>query len=89
MIRMFVRHSVNDFAKWKTAYDAFDTERKAAGVQGDGVFKLVGDPNDITAWHDFESMEVARSFAGSDRLRQVMADAGVAGEPTIWFTTKV
>ena len=88
MIRMFVRHSVHDFAAWKAAYDAFDTERKAAGVRGDGVFQTVGDPKEITAWHDFESLETARSFAGSDRLRQVMEDAGVAGEPSIWFTTE-
>jgi len=87
MIRMFVRHPVADFATWKQAYDNFDTERKEMGVAGGAVFQLADDPNDVTAWHDFETLESARAFMESARLREVMAEAGVAGEPTVWFTT--
>gem|GEM_PF-3731346 len=39
--------------------------------------------------HDFASLEDARSFAGSDELKAAMVVAGVAGVPTIWFTTEV
>ena len=88
MIRMFVRHSVNDFTTWKKAYDDFDDERKGMGVAGDAVFQSASDPDDVTAWHDFATLDAARSFAESDRLREVMAAAGVAGEPQIWFTTQ-
>lgn len=87
MIRMFVRHPVSDYRKWKKAYDAFDAERKGMGVMGDAVFQAADDPNDVTAWHDFQTMESAQAFATSSRLRDVMADAGVSGEPTIWYTT--
>jgi len=87
MIRMFVRHPVADFSTWKRAYDDFDQERTGMGVKGDAVFQAAENPNDITAWHDFESLESARAFVGSERLKEVMAAAGVAGEPTIWFTT--
>ena len=38
---------------------------------------------------DFETLEAARTFKDSTRLREVMSEAGVAGEPTIWFTTLV
>jgi hypothetical protein len=86
MIRMFVRHPVADFAQWKQAYDDFDGERKGMGVVGDAVFRSADDPNDVTAWHDFETLQSAHDFAGSERLREVMAAAGVAGEPAIWFT---
>ncbi len=89
MIRMFVRHPVTDFATWKQAYDDFDDERKGMGVTGDAVFQSASDPNDVTAWHDFATLDEARSFAESDRLREVMTSAGVAGEPQIWFTTQV
>ena len=88
MVRMFVRHSVKDFLTWKAAYDAFDQERRGMGVRGDAVFQAVGDANDVTAWHDFDSLEAAQAFAGSPRLREVMAAAGVAGPPTIWFTSR-
>lgn len=87
MVRMFVRHSVNDFAAWKAAYDGFDEERKSMGVTGQAVFQAVGDPNNVTAWHDFDSIEAAKAFAESPRLREVMQSAGVAGPPSIWFTS--
>lgn len=86
MVRMFVRHPVADFAKWKQTYDSFDKERKGMGVVGDAVFKSADDPHDVTVWHDFKTLESARQFAQSDRLREVMSTAGVSGEPTIWFT---
>lgn len=87
MIRMFVRHKVTDFATWKQAYDDFDAERRTMGVIDDAVFQATDDANDVTAWHDFENMQAAIAFIDSERLREVMAEAGVAGEPAIWFTT--
>ena len=86
MIRMFVRHQVTDFTTWKKAYDDFDDERTGMGVARDAVFQSATDSNDITVWHDFETLDAAQSFVESDRLREVMASAGVAGEPQIWFT---
>jgi len=84
---MFVRHPVADFATWKQAYEDFDDERSRMGVVGNAVFQNAGDPNDVTVWHDFDGMESARAFIDSQRLRDVMAAAGVVGEPQIWFTT--
>ena len=88
MIRMFVRHPVNDFTVWKRAYDDFDAERRGMGVADDAVFQAADDPNDVTVLHDFETLQSARAFVDSPRLREVMAEAGVAGEPTIWFTNR-
>ena len=87
MIRVFVRHPVSDFATWRAAYDAFDAERQGMGVQGHAVFQAAENANDVTLWHDFETTDVAQAFLDSARLREVMESAGVAGEPTIWFTT--
>ncbi|MDX1582014.1 MAG: cyclase, partial [Thermoanaerobaculia bacterium] len=86
MVRLFVRHPVNDFSAWKKVYDEFDEERKNMGVRGDAVYQSVSDPNDVTVWHDFDSLEAAKSFTESDRLEEVMAKAGVAGDPTLWYT---
>jgi len=85
MIRMFARHPVSDFAAWKQAYDGFDAERRGMGVKGDAVFQALDDPKDVTVWHDFDNAEAAEAFARSPRLEEVMDQAGVAGEPTIWF----
>lgn len=85
MVRLFVRHNVKAYDHWRAKYDDFDGERKGMGVRDDGVFRAVDDPNDVTVFHDFDSREAAESFAGSPRLGEVMAEAGVDGQPEIWF----
>ena len=88
MATLFVRHDVMDFATWKRAYDDFDAERAGMGVTGHGAYQDDGNPNTVTIYHHFESMEAAKAFMGNPRLREVMMAAGVHGEPTVWFATK-
>ena len=88
MATLFVRHRVADYAKWRKAYDDFDSERRGMGVTDHGVFKLDGNANDVTIYHEFANMETAKAFAGSPRLKEVMQAAGVQGAPDIWFTNK-
>ena len=89
MATLFARHDVTDFDSWKEHYDAFDAERQAMGVTGDGVYRTDGDPNNVTIYHHFENVEAAKAFATSDRLREVMQAAGVEGEPDVWITVRV
>ena len=88
MATMFVRHRVADFGAWKKAFDEFDGERQTMGVTGHGVYQAEGDANDVTLYHHFDSLDAAKAFAGSARLKEVMESAGVAGAPDIWFTEK-
>ena len=85
MVRMLVRHQVEDYAAWRQAYDDFDATRTSMGATGAAVYQALDDPNDVTVWHDFATAEAAQAFAGSAELRDTMANAGVVGEPTIWF----
>lgn len=89
MATMFVRHDVADFGAWMKAYDDFDADRRSMGVTGHGVYQADGNPNDVTVYHHFDSMEAAKAFAASPRLKEAMQAAGVQGDPTIWFTTPV
>ena len=57
-------------------------------VSGDAVYQSVDDSNDVTVWHDSETLEAAQEFASSSRLGEAMANVGVAGEPQIWVTTE-
>jgi hypothetical protein len=52
------------------------------------VYQAEGNPNNVTIYHHFESMDSAKAFIGSERLREVMTEAGVDGEPKVWFTTQ-
>lgn len=85
MIRMFVRHTVTDFAEWKRGYDAFDATRQALGVRGEAVFCGAANAEDVTVWHDFDDMAAAKAFLEADDLSAAMVKAGVTGEPQIWF----
>ncbi len=87
MIRMFVRHTVNDYAAWRNVYDEFTPTRENMGVKGHAVYQAVDNPNGITVWHDFDSLEAAQAFRNSSELRDAMARAGVSTEPDIWFTS--
>lgn len=88
MATLFVRHDVSNYDHWKKAYDDFDEERQSMGVTGHAVYQADGNPNNVTVYHDFDSMEAAKTFAGSERLKEVMQGAGVQGEPVIWFVNK-
>jgi hypothetical protein len=88
MATLFVRHRVADYGKWRQAYDAFDAERQTMGVTSHGVYQLEDNPNDLTIYHEFDSMDAAKAFAGSARLKDVMGQAGVQGTPEIWFTNR-
>jgi quinol monooxygenase YgiN len=89
MATIFVRHRVADFATWNRAYDDFDAERATMGVTGHGVYQVDGEPNEVVLYHHFESMDAAKTFMANPRLQQIMAAAGVQGEPTVWFTNRV
>jgi hypothetical protein len=90
MARLFVRHDVADFERWKSGYDdAARAELRAElGVQGDGVYRAADRSTDVTVWHDFNSVEAAQAFTSDPRLAGAMADLGVTGEPQIWITVE-
>jgi hypothetical protein len=87
MVRLFVRHKVEDYDAWRKAYDEFDSVRRPMGVTGDAVFRGVEDSTDITVWHDFDGEEAARAFTSSDELRSAIERAGVRGEPEVWLVS--
>ena len=89
MATLFVKHSVADFGTWKKAYDDFNAERQSMGVTSHGVYQLDGNPNDVTVYHEFDTMESAKAIAGSPQLKEAMGRAGVQGAPDIWFTNRV
>ncbi len=85
MTTMFVRHQVQDYAAWRKVYDDFRPTRTRLGVTAAAVYRAADNPNDITVTHEFASIEAAQAFAASSELHGAMANAGVAGEPSIWF----
>ena len=86
MVRMYARHQVADYDAWRQIYDAF--ERESLGVRSHAVYRTLDDLDEITVWHDFDDLEAAEAFVGSDELKATMAKAGVISEPNIWITAE-
>ena len=86
---MFIRHTVEDYGKWRPTYDALDSTRTAMGVTAQSVYQAADNANDLTVTHDFASVEAAKAFAGSHELHEAMDAAGVVGAPTVWFTSQI
>ena len=82
MVRMFVRHRTADYAAWRGVYDGFEQQRRELGVTGHAGYQALGDPNDVTAWHDFSTREAAESFASSPQLREAMQQPASRVSPT-------
>ena len=89
MATLFVRHEVSSFDRWKKAYDEFNNERTLLGVTDHGVYQEENNPNDVTVYHHFDSMDAAHTFASTPRLMEVMKDAGVVGASKMWFANRV
>lgn len=82
---MLIRHKVRDYAKWKPIYDAHGVQRKASGEKSARLFRSAGDPNEIVLLFEWDSLDNARRFIGSEDLRQAMQRAGVADKPDVFF----
>jgi len=89
MSYLIVRHTVQDFGRWKPVFDEHAAVRRAAGCKGGLLFRDAENPNDVTMVFDWSDIDRAKAFAQSDNLREVMTRAGVAGPPTVQFVEKL
>ena len=88
MITTFIKHTVNDYGKWRTVYDEFKPVAKQNGVVEESVFRDPNSPDDVIVTHQFKDLQSANNFFQSDKLKSAMHDAGVSSEPLIWFGEK-
>lgn len=85
MSYLLVQQSVEDYNKWKAVFDEHGAARQAAGSKGGFVLRNADDPNQITILLEWDNLDSARAFAGSDELREAMQRAGVTGPPNVYF----
>lgn len=82
---MIIRHTVSDFAAWKTGYEAHGAVRATAGLTEKLLLQDADDPNQVTIIFEADDLERAEEFSKSDDLREVMQKVGVTGKPDIYF----
>ena len=72
-----VQLKVEDYAKWKSAFDEFAAARKAAGQKSYQLFRSLDDPNTLVLLAEYDSLDNMRKFSQSDELREAMQQSGV------------
>ena len=87
MINTAIRHSVTDYAQWKSVYDTFLPT--TAGAKYARVNRSVEDPNMVTVVAGFDTLELAKTFLNNPNLKVKMTEAGVIGAPRIEINEEV
>ena len=83
MTRVFIRHKVKNYAKWRAVFDGFKKTRKAGGEKSFKIGHAVGHPNNLCLLFNWESAEKAKSFLRSKELKATMQEAGVKEKPEV------
>jgi hypothetical protein len=89
MVNVFVRHRIRDYTVWKQVFDGFAAKRRAAGEQTYRVARLVGEPNNLCLFFDWDTAANAERFIASAELRSAMQQAGVAEQPEIYIAEEI
>jgi hypothetical protein len=82
MASLVIHHRVRDYAAWRPAFDAHESNRVGAGITNGRVFRKAEDPNDIVILCDVAGTTKKRAWAAGEDLKTAMQNAGVMGAPT-------
>jgi hypothetical protein len=89
MASVFLKVKVADFDKWKSVFESHQDERKQEGMTGHSIHRSADDPNTAIVAFRTSDLNKTRNFALSDRVREIMQEAGVQGPPEFWFAEDV
>ena len=79
MYVMAINHDVENYDRWKAAFDEYPPSTGGALVHR--LNRNVGNANNITVVCGWDSLEAATAFRDNPELKQVMDDAGVVSVP--------
>ena len=78
---MLIKHSVADYEKWKPAYTAHDSVRKAYDLTDVDVLREVDNPSRVLVVEKISDVQKAKDFTKLPDLKDAMQKAGVKGAP--------
>ena len=82
---------VEDYAKWKSAFDSEDgiALRKAFDMKSYHLFQTGDDPNNLVLLTEWDTRDKARKFMQSEELRVASQQSGVIGGSDNYFLEEV
>ncbi len=85
MAYMLIKHKVEDFAKWKKAFDEHARAREGAEIFAQQVLREIKDPNNVFVICKIRSVEKANALSASPETKEIVKKAGVIGQPEVYF----
>ncbi len=85
MAYLFIKHQVKDYPAWKKVFDGFVEKRKSGGEKTYQILHPEGEPENLLAIFEWDTLANAKKFANSDELKSTMGKAGVKGHPEVYF----
>ncbi len=86
---LMVRHRVEDFGRWKAAFDRGLDMRHLADRRPSRLFDVDVDGNNVVVYSEWDSIERARNFVESDELTEAMRHEGLSERPDFYFLKEV
>jgi len=82
---VIAQHKVDDYTKWRKAFDKFAGTRKANGEISFKIWRAAEDPNDLSMLFEWDDLDNAQKFMSSTELQTAMKEGGVTEKPRIQF----
>ena len=82
---VLIIHEVGDYAVWKKGFDQASDLRKSAGEIDFQTLKYENDPNKIVHFSKWQSLDQARAFFESDRVKNIRTELGVKAAEFIYL----
>ncbi len=82
---MMVVHEIEDYEEWRFVFDSGLSTRQSAGELSFEINRDPGDPNQIIAILQWDTVERAQAFVDDPTVRNAMKAAGVVSDPIVTF----
>jgi Protein of unknown function (DUF3764). len=86
---LIVSTKVEDFAKWKTAFDEAALMREKMGIKILNIYRSIDDENSVTVISEYASLEMAKAILASPEWEAAQKRAGVIGGFDVKYFEKV
>lgn len=86
---LVIQHKIEEYNKWKQAFDQHEAVRSSYDIHLVAVGKDVDDPSNIVAIFNSRKASNFTDFLEKSNLKEVMHDAGVVSEPIVNILNQV
>jgi quinol monooxygenase YgiN len=85
MIKVFIKHKVENASLWRVAFDNFLAQRQSAGELSYSIGHVPNELNTICIIFEWDTADNASVFLKSQELKEAMQAATVIEEPEIFI----